>query len=191
MCDSGDFASLFRFIKLWAGKTKSESFAAISKYKPQDATTNPSLILAASKKTEYAKLVDIAVEYGKKHVRTSIVCYRSLAHWNPRVAISTPRSMLHSIDSSLSSAERFWRLYLEKSRPRLMPDSRLTPKDQSIRLFTWLRCVIIRFETCGVLIDAALQRAGNRQGEDFDQSCFDMGRNTSSANPAIATWHQL
>merc|ERR1712157_134957 len=47
VCDSGDFAT-------------------IDKYKPQDATTNPSLILAASKKEEYAKLMDLAVEYGKK-----------------------------------------------------------------------------------------------------------------------------
>ncbi|TKA67507.1 Transaldolase [Cryomyces minteri] len=48
VCDSGDFAT-------------------ISKYKPQDATTNPSLILAASKKADYAKLIDAAVEYGKSH----------------------------------------------------------------------------------------------------------------------------
>jgi len=48
VCDSGDFAT-------------------IDKYKPQDATTNPSLILAASKKAEYAKLIDIAVQYGKEH----------------------------------------------------------------------------------------------------------------------------
>jgi transaldolase len=48
VCDSGDFAT-------------------IAKYKPQDATTNPSLILAASKKPEYAKLMDPAVEYGKAH----------------------------------------------------------------------------------------------------------------------------
>ncbi|KAI1864765.1 hypothetical protein JX265_008489 [Neoarthrinium moseri] len=48
VCDSGDFAT-------------------IGKYKPQDATTNPSLILAASKKTEYAKLIDDAVAYAKKN----------------------------------------------------------------------------------------------------------------------------
>ncbi|EMC93729.1 hypothetical protein BAUCODRAFT_36182 [Baudoinia panamericana UAMH 10762] len=48
VCDSGDFAT-------------------IDKYKPQDATTNPSLILAASKKPEYAKLIDEAVKYGKEH----------------------------------------------------------------------------------------------------------------------------
>ncbi|KIW70640.1 transaldolase [Phialophora macrospora] len=48
VCDSGDFLT-------------------IEKYKPQDATTNPSLILAASKKAEYAKLIAPAVEYGKNH----------------------------------------------------------------------------------------------------------------------------
>ncbi|KAJ5884786.1 Transaldolase [Penicillium taxi] len=48
VCDSGDFAT-------------------IDRYKPQDATTNPSLILAASKKAEYAKLIESAVEYGKTH----------------------------------------------------------------------------------------------------------------------------
>ncbi|KAK8140557.1 transaldolase-like protein [Apiospora sp. TS-2023a] len=47
VCDSGDFAT-------------------IDKYKPQDATTNPSLILAASKKAEYAKLIDNAVSYAKQ-----------------------------------------------------------------------------------------------------------------------------
>ncbi|KAK3191182.1 sedoheptulose-7-phosphate:D-glyceraldehyde-3- phosphate transaldolase [Lecanicillium sp. MT-2017a] len=47
VCDSGDFAT-------------------IDKYKPQDATTNPSLILAASKKPEYAKLIDTALAYGKE-----------------------------------------------------------------------------------------------------------------------------
>lgn len=44
----------------------SGDFASIGKYKPQDATTNPSLILAASKKEEYAKLMDVAVDYAKK-----------------------------------------------------------------------------------------------------------------------------
>lgn len=49
----------------------SGDFVSIGKYKPQDATTNPSLILAASKKPEYAKLIDVAVEYGKSHGKDS------------------------------------------------------------------------------------------------------------------------
>jgi transaldolase len=45
----------------------SGEFSSIAKYKPQDATTNPSLILAAAKKPEYAKLIDEAVSYGRSH----------------------------------------------------------------------------------------------------------------------------
>lgn len=45
----------------------SGDFETIAKYKPQDATTNPSLILAAAKKESYAKLIDQAMEYGKEH----------------------------------------------------------------------------------------------------------------------------
>ncbi|XP_078270960.1 transaldolase [Rhinoraja longicauda] len=40
-------------------------FNAIDAYKPQDATTNPSLILAAAQMPAYAKLLDDAIEYGK------------------------------------------------------------------------------------------------------------------------------
>jgi transaldolase len=45
---------------------------SIARYKPQDATTNPSLILAAAKKPAYAALIDKAVEYGKKTGAASI-----------------------------------------------------------------------------------------------------------------------
>ncbi|KAJ3017514.1 sedoheptulose-7-phosphate:D-glyceraldehyde-3- phosphate transaldolase [Thoreauomyces humboldtii] len=40
-------------------------FESIAAYKPQDATTNPSLILAASQKTQYAHLIDDAIKYAK------------------------------------------------------------------------------------------------------------------------------
>ena len=43
----------------------SGDFESISAYKPQDATTNPSLILAAVKEEKYAKMVAPAVEYAK------------------------------------------------------------------------------------------------------------------------------
>ena len=38
----------------------------LSKFKPTDATTNPSLVLAAAQKPEYQSLFDDAVAYGKK-----------------------------------------------------------------------------------------------------------------------------
>jgi len=40
-------------------------FSAMEKYKPQDATTNPSLILKAAILPEYESLMSSAVEYGK------------------------------------------------------------------------------------------------------------------------------
>jgi len=40
-------------------------FEAIDVYKPQDATTNPDLILAAAGKKEYAHLLDEAIAFGK------------------------------------------------------------------------------------------------------------------------------
>mmetsp|Transcript_24258 Transcript_24258/g.36384 ORF Transcript_24258/g.36384 Transcript_24258/m.36384 type:complete len:322 (-) Transcript_24258:50-1015(-) len=43
---------------------------AIKKYQPQDATTNPSLILAASKMAEYKSLITKAVEAAKKEAKT-------------------------------------------------------------------------------------------------------------------------
>ena len=39
--------------------------AAMKKYRPTDATTNPSLILQASEKPQYARLIDQAVQYAK------------------------------------------------------------------------------------------------------------------------------
>ncbi|GME91851.1 unnamed protein product [[Candida] boidinii] len=43
--------------------TDTGEFESIAKYKPQDATTNPSLILAAANKPQYAKLIDRAVKF--------------------------------------------------------------------------------------------------------------------------------
>ncbi|MBS0652993.1 MAG: transaldolase [Verrucomicrobia bacterium] len=42
-------------------------FEEIKKYHPTDATTNPSLILAASTKPEYQFLIEEAIQWGKKH----------------------------------------------------------------------------------------------------------------------------
>lgn len=41
--------------------------SSIEQYKPQDATTNPSLILAAAKNPKYSHLIDEALEYGRAH----------------------------------------------------------------------------------------------------------------------------
>lgn len=41
-------------------------FESIQAYKPRDATTNPSLVLAASQKPQYRPLLDDAIAYSKK-----------------------------------------------------------------------------------------------------------------------------
>ena len=46
---------------------------AIRRLKPHDATTNPSLIYAAATMSQYAKLVDDAVAYGKGDLSTVMV----------------------------------------------------------------------------------------------------------------------
>jgi transaldolase len=46
---------------------------AISRVKPQDATTNPSLIFKAATMPQYAKLVDDAIAYGKGDIVTVMV----------------------------------------------------------------------------------------------------------------------
>jgi transaldolase len=46
-------------------------FEAIKEFKPTDATTNPSLILAAAKIDKYSKIIDQAVEYGMKNADTT------------------------------------------------------------------------------------------------------------------------
>lgn len=38
----------------------------MEQFKPTDATTNPSLILAAANQKKYAHLIEKAAEYGKK-----------------------------------------------------------------------------------------------------------------------------
>lgn len=104
---------------------------AIDKYKPQDATTNPSLILAASKKAEYAKLIDAAVKYGKDNV-SGFNLHKWLLTDN-RAKISTSKSMLHLIDCSLSSAKKFLPLCQGKFQQKSMPDSLSAQKSQLIK----------------------------------------------------------
>lgn len=48
-------------------------FASIEAYKPIDATTNPSLIFAASQNPKYAELIDDAIDYAKKESKDKTV----------------------------------------------------------------------------------------------------------------------
>ncbi|KAK9324855.1 hypothetical protein V1517DRAFT_21243 [Lipomyces orientalis] len=87
--------------------TDSGEFESIAKYKPQDATTNPSLILAAAKKAEYAKLIDVAVEYGKAHGATpaekaSEALDRLLVEFGKEILKIVPGRVSTEVDARLS-----------------------------------------------------------------------------------------
>ncbi|KAJ5981212.1 hypothetical protein N7499_001775 [Penicillium canescens] len=88
VCDSGDFAT-------------------IGKYKPEDATTNPSLILAASKKPEYAALIDTAIAYGKQKGGTldeqvEATLDRLLVEFGKEILKIIPGKVSTEVDAKLS-----------------------------------------------------------------------------------------
>ncbi|EDN91306.1 hypothetical protein SS1G_00709 [Sclerotinia sclerotiorum 1980 UF-70] len=83
------------------------SDSAIAQYKPQDATTNPSLILAASKKPEYAKLIDTAVAYGKGvdgdlEKKTDATLDRLLVEFGKEILKVVPGKVSTEVDARFS-----------------------------------------------------------------------------------------
>ncbi|OOQ85677.1 Transaldolase [Penicillium brasilianum] len=81
--------------------------SAIGKYKPQDATTNPSLILAASKKAEYAALIDAAVAFGKTQGKTvdeqvDATLDRLLVEFGKEILKIIPGKVSTEVDAKLS-----------------------------------------------------------------------------------------
>ena len=60
VADTGDFKGTLLFLQTFF------SLLAIEEFKPTDATTNPSLILAASKMEHYSAFIDQAIEYAKQ-----------------------------------------------------------------------------------------------------------------------------
>lgn len=82
-------------------------FESIAKFTPQDSTTNPSLILAATKQAEYAKLIDVAVEYGKKHGKTveeqiEVSVDRLLVEFGKEILKIVPGRVSTEVDARLS-----------------------------------------------------------------------------------------
>ncbi|KAH7337183.1 hypothetical protein B0J17DRAFT_666612 [Rhizoctonia solani] len=85
----------------------SGDFNKIKDYKPQDATTNPSLILAAAGQKDYAAVIDKAVEEAKTSGKTGEECVEAATD-NVLVAFGTeilkivPGRVSTEVDASLS-----------------------------------------------------------------------------------------
>lgn len=87
--------------------TDTGEFESIAKYTPQDATTNPSLILAASGKKEYAKLIDIAIDYAKEkgsspQEKAAIALDRLLVEFGKEILAIVPGRVSTEVDARLS-----------------------------------------------------------------------------------------
>ncbi|KAG8814757.1 sedoheptulose-7-phosphate:D-glyceraldehyde-3- phosphate transaldolase [Serendipita sp. 400] len=85
----------------------SGDFESIDAYKPQDATTNPSLILAAANKPAYQKLIDVAVEYGKSKggdidQQASAALDRLLVEFGKEILCIIPGRVSTEVDARLS-----------------------------------------------------------------------------------------
>ncbi|KAJ7914877.1 hypothetical protein B0H13DRAFT_2001477 [Mycena leptocephala] len=85
----------------------SGDFELIDVYKPQDATTNPSLILAASNKPGYAKLIDSAVKYAKSKggsldVQVNCATDRLLVEFGTEILKIIPGRVSTEVDARLS-----------------------------------------------------------------------------------------
>ncbi|KAG8831966.1 sedoheptulose-7-phosphate:D-glyceraldehyde-3- phosphate transaldolase, partial [Serendipita sp. 399] len=85
----------------------SGDFETIDAYKPQDATTNPSLILAAANKPAYQRLIDIAVQYGKSkggdiEEQASAALDRLLVEFGKEILNIIPGRVSTEVDARLS-----------------------------------------------------------------------------------------
>lgn len=87
--------------------TDTGEFESIAKYTPQDATTNPSLIFAASKKPEYQSLIDIAIKYAEDKgsspkEKAAIALDRLLVEFGKEILAIVPGRVSTEVDARLS-----------------------------------------------------------------------------------------
>src|SRR2546430_17388932 len=82
-------------------------FEAIAEYKPQDATTNPSLLFQAAQKTQYEDLVNDALHYamhfpGDRAARTEAFMDRLLVNFGREILKIIPGRVSTEVDAGLS-----------------------------------------------------------------------------------------
>jgi len=85
----------------------SGDFESIDVYKPQDATTNPSLILAATKQPGYARLIDVAIKYAKEKggdidTQANAALDRLLVEFGKEILAIIPGRVSTEVDARLS-----------------------------------------------------------------------------------------
>ena len=106
-------------------------FESMKEFKPQDATTNPSLVFAATQKPEYAHLLDEVIADRKKsglsgHEQIEDICDHLLVQFGcdileivpGRVSTETDARLSFDVEGSIKKAKRLIQLYEERKIPR-------------------------------------------------------------------------
>ena len=106
-------------------------FESIKQFKPQDATTNPSLVYAATQKPEYAHLLEGVLADRKKSGLTGAaqiedICDHLLVQFGSdilkvvpgRVSTETDARLSFNTEGSIRKARRLIELYQERNIPR-------------------------------------------------------------------------
>lgn len=106
-------------------------FEAMKKYKPTDATTNPSLMLSAASMPQYKHLIEKAVDYGRKHGKTlqeqvdaaldklAVLFGVEILNIIPgRVSTEVDARLSFDKDASVAKARKFIKLYEEHGIPK-------------------------------------------------------------------------
>jgi len=106
-------------------------FESIKQFKPQDATTNPSLVYAATQKQQYAHLIEEVLADRKKsglsgHEQIEDICDHLLVQFGcdileivpGRVSTETDARLSFDVEGSINKARRLIQLYEERKIPR-------------------------------------------------------------------------
>jgi len=106
-------------------------FESMKEFKPQDATTNPSLVYAATQKEQYSHLLDEVLEDRKKsglsgHEQIEDICDHLLVQFGTdileivpgRVSTETDARLSYDVEGSINKARRLIQLYAGKKIPR-------------------------------------------------------------------------
>ena len=106
-------------------------FESIKDFKPEDATTNPSLVYAATQKPEYAYLLEEVLADRKKSglsgaAQIEDICDHLLVQFGTdileivpgRVSTETDARLSYDVEGSINKARRLVKLYEERKIPR-------------------------------------------------------------------------
>ena len=106
-------------------------FESMKEFKPQDATTNPSLVYAATQKEQYSYLLDEVLKDRKKsglsgHDQIEDICDHLLVQFGTdilkivpgRVSTETDARLSYDVEGSIKKARRLIKLYEDRKIPR-------------------------------------------------------------------------